>query len=170
MTTEIVQVTPALITKDWLRSVGFKWHTVSGADPDEKNPKHWTLWFGSIAGYEPEQVWKFSDDEDLGIELTDGKGFWFCWARADYSGRYSRFLHIRHLKEQADLIRIVEALSGAQWNPANHLYGKIFTPEQVESIRRRDERLDLKIAKGRPWNKREQDDTAARPSAKEPRP
>lgn len=149
------------ISEDWLKSVGFKWHTVTGHDPDPpKEPKHWLLWMGGIA--DPNS---WTCDEDLGLELSAGFGndpAWFCWLRADTSHRYSRFLHIRHIRYQHELIQLIEALSGAHWNPENHLYGRIFTAQQAESIRKRDERLDIRIAKSSPWSEREKDDSAGR--------
>lgn len=149
---------PQPITEDWLKSVGFKWSEVS-TNPHEA--KHWTLWFGGVANDEPDQIWRFHDDEDLGIELSPGAGVrserWFCWLRADISHRYSRFLHIRHIRFQHELIQIVEALSGVAWAEENHLYGKIFTPEQARRILERDQRLDVRIAKSSPWSKAEQD-------------
>jgi hypothetical protein len=157
---------PALISEDWLRSVGFKWHTISGRDPNPpRDPKHWALWMGNVANYEPGQIWSFHSDEDLGLELTENTSrdkFWFCWLRADTSSRYSRFLHIRHIRKQADVIQLVEALSGVPWKPENHMYGKIFTTEQVGQIRERDKRLDIRIAKDSQWYKHENDDSAAR--------
>ena len=156
-----------LITEDWLRSVGFRWHTVSGKDPDPpQEPKHWILWMGGIANIDPATGKRemFACDEDLGLELSAGfhDDAWFCWLRADTSSRYSRVLHIRHIRRQEELVQIVEALSGAAWNPENHMYGKIFTAEQIASIRERDKRLDIRIAKASPWSDREKDDSAGR--------
>lgn len=167
-----IQVVPEPITEDWLRQVGFKWHTVRGCDPNPpQDPKHWTLWMGGVAHVDLDTGRRqmFSCDEDLGLEISAGfRGDldWFCWLRADTSHRYSRFLHIRHIRHQHEVVQLVEALSGVHWNPANHLYGKIFSQADVASIRKRDERLDVKIAQATPWSEREKDDSAGREVAK----
>lgn len=150
------------ITEDWLRSVGFKWHTVQGGEPSERNPRHWVLWMGGVANDEPGQVWRFHDDEDLGIEISYGGNWWYCWLRSDTSHRYSRFLHVRHIRYQHEAVQLVEALSGKAWDSTDHMYGKIFTPEQAQRIRERDKRLDIRIAKDVPWRKTEKDDSSGR--------
>jgi hypothetical protein len=75
------------ITEEWLKEVGFKWHQF-----DRQPDKQWLLWLGDHTDS--------GDTQALGIELTVGtRGeFWFCWLRSDTSHRYSRFLHIRHMK------------------------------------------------------------------------
>ena len=95
----------APITEAWLSQVGFKWHSI------ERSPsKHWLLWCGALTGR------AFESFEDLGIELSldtspVDSGFFYCWLRADYSGRYSRFLHIRHMRYQREVIRLIEAIT-----------------------------------------------------------
>jgi hypothetical protein len=151
------------ITEEWLKSVGFKWHQHS-RQPD----KHWLLWCGDAAG-------AFTSFEDIGIEvaptayknrndeLIGDPEKWFVWFRADTSGRYGRFLHVRHMRSRAELIKLVEAVTGQEWNPDNHLYGSVRTPEQAARIRRDDERLDHQIRKHDKWREIERDETRCRP-------
>ena len=155
---------PALITEDWLKESGFKWHQL------ERQPwKHWTLW---LAGAFREFL---VSDEDLGIELTpvwfvkaDGAlggnvGEWFCWLRADTSHRYSRFIHVRYLKTCAEVIQLVEALTGIPWNPANHRYGVVRTGKQMEAVRRADQRLDRQMLEhDHKWHDTEMDESRGR--------
>lgn len=96
------------ITEDWLASVGFKYR-----EPEERQPfRHWTLTFS-----EP-------DDDGLFLETTmpgwlnangdhinADKG-WFLWI-----GRNHKFMHLRHVYAQAEIIAIVEALIGQKWKP-----------------------------------------------------
>src|SRR5690349_15689787 len=89
----------AVMTEDWLKEVGFKWHQLA-----RQPTKQWLLWLGDAVrdgnGY--------ASHDDLGVEVAQASpgsdGLWHCWLRADYSGRYSRFIHIRHLTRQCDLI------------------------------------------------------------------
>lgn len=139
------------ITEEWLRSVGFKWHEF-----ERSGGKHWLLWLaGAFAD-------GFTSFEDLGIELTSGTrdGTWFCWLRGDYSHRYSRFIHIRHLRTQAEVIQLVEACTGLPWNPENHRCGSVRTEKQMEWFRREDERLDRRLMReSHPWRDIEKDDS-----------
>lgn len=163
-------ITTTAITEDWLRSAGFKWHEehqylrVPAIAPAKLTAprKHWLLWFGSIANTEPDGRRRmFCGDEDLGIELCQGNdecSWWHCWLRADISHRYSRFLHIRHVRMQHEVIAMVIALSGQPWQPGNHIYGRICSAEEAEHIRDRDQRLDVVIAKGNPWYESEKDE------------
>lgn len=52
-----------LITEDWLKLVGFKWHEF-----ERQNAKHWLLWLGGGLRQKP----SLTDYEDLGIELAPG--------------------------------------------------------------------------------------------------
>lgn len=142
------------ITEEWLREVGFTWHSV------ERSPRHWLLWMGALTGR------PFESFEDLGVELSaDVSGVnWFCWLRADYSGRYSRFIHVRQLRDRDELIRLIEALTDQEWNPANHLYGSIRRVSEAIYIRKEQERADLKwMREGHPWREIEKDDSRGRP-------
>jgi len=160
---------PALITDEWLKSVGFKWHQF-----DRQPDKHWVLWLGgAMAGRR-----MLTSFEDLGIELAtcayrnrngdllcqeDG---WFCWLRDDAAGRYHRFIHIRHLHTQRELIALVEGLTGLTWDPANHLYGNMYRPEEAARLRLEIERADRKMTLGADhyakWRDVEKDDTRGR--------
>jgi hypothetical protein len=137
------------ITEEWLKEVGFKWHQL------ERQPnKQWLLWLGDTVldanGKRP----LFHSYEDLGIEVGEWSATeWHCFLRADGSGRYSRFIHIRTIRYQEDLIKMIEGLTGIEWNPANNLYGAMRTPEQAAHLREKDKRLDQQIVKSRPWRK-----------------
>lgn len=105
--------------------------------------------------------------EDLGIEVSlcicgDGveEDRWNCWLRSDVAHRYSRFMHIRRISTRAELIRMIEELTGQPWNPASHIYGVMRRPEQAARIRKVQERLDLQLQATRPkWCGIEKDDT-----------
>lgn len=143
-----------LITEDWLKSVGFKWHQF-----DRQPNKHWLLWIGGSVG---DRITSF---EDMGVELapTMNRDSWFCWLRSDTAGRYHRFIHIRHIRTQDELIRIVEALTGRDWNPDNNLFGSMHSPENAERIRQDIGRLDHKVREmSSPWADVEKDDTMGR--------
>lgn len=149
------------LTEEWLRSVGFKWHQL------ERQPaKMWTLWLGDCTRT------GLSSFEDLGIEVSDnGKypqpGAWSVWLRGDYAGRYSRFIHIRYVYTRREVIRLIEALTGQAWEPANILYGSMRTPEQARRILEEERRLDLKwmreSSNHAKWSNIEKDDTLGRP-------
>jgi hypothetical protein len=141
-----------LISEDWLRSVGFKWHQFN-----RQNTKQWLLWCGITSG----ESW--TDTQDIGIEVCENTGLgkdWFCWLRSDYAHRYSRFIHVRHIKTQRELILLVEAVTGLPWNPANHRNGCVLTDEQAERARKEAERLDQVMLRENPkWREIEKDDT-----------
>jgi hypothetical protein len=136
----------------------------------ERQPdKHWLLWLG---GAIQDRITSF---EDLGIEIAPrwwknrngddvGEvGSWHCWLRADTSGRYHRFLHIRPLRTAAEVIQVVEALTGQPWDTTNHLGGSVYHPKHAESIRRDLERFDHRIREGNAkWSEVEKDDTRGR--------
>ncbi|WP_315742781.1 MULTISPECIES: hypothetical protein [unclassified Bradyrhizobium] len=143
------------ISEDWLKSVGFKWHQF-----DRQPDKHWLLWLGGGLRQRP----SLTDMEDLGIEIAPCyNGEWFCWLRSDMAGRYHRFIHLRHIATRADLIQIVEAISGRPWTPENHLYGSLRSPESAARIRADMERLDRRLMLASPkWSDIEEDDTRGR--------
>jgi hypothetical protein len=145
-----------VITEEWLKEVGFKWHQF-----DRQPNKHWLLWLGDAladaSGYR-------DDTSDLGIELArssfSDREYWFCWLRSDTAHRYSRFLHVRHVLYRDDLIRMIEGLTGRTWNPANHFYGCMKTTEQAARLRADHDRLDRRLLReGAPWGDHEKDDT-----------
>lgn len=144
-----------LISEDWLRSVGFKWHQFE-RQPD----KHWLLWLGDSAGQG-----RLTSYEDIGIEVAPGTADngWFCWLRSDAAGRYHRFIHLRHLLCQRDLIVLVEAIGGQKWNPENHLFGSLRTPTHAATIRKREEDFDRRMQReGAKWYPAEKDETGGR--------
>jgi hypothetical protein len=136
------------ITEDWLKSVGFKWHQF-----DRQPDKQWLLWLGDFTSP--------GDTQDLGIELAPNRDKdWFCWLRSDTAHRYSRFLHVRHMKVRGEVIRLVVALTDGDWRPENHIYGSAMRPERAELIRKDWNRLDLRIMReGRSWRDIEKDDS-----------
>ena len=162
--------TAGAITEDWLISAGFKWHQL-----ERQTDKHWLLWLGDATA----ERHSFTSYEDIGIELAPCRwknskghdagnvGQWFCWFRADSSGRYHRFIHIRHLGTVGELVRLVEAVSGQKWDPANNLYGSMRKPQDAERIRQTDkERFDRRLILGsgdwQKWSDLEKDDTRGR--------
>lgn len=127
------------LSEDLLRDIGFKWHEV------ERSPRHWMLWIGRAIPHR----YGMSPD-DFGIELaqmTAGEGSWSLWFRADYAGRYSRFLFCRDVMHLGDLVAIVEAIIGRPWRKSEVLYGQLWGPEQAERLRAEHDRLDLWIAR-----------------------
>lgn len=140
------------ITEDWLKSVGFKWHQF-----DRQPTKQWLLWCGINS---PPDNWGV-DSQDVGIELSEGtNGIWFCWLRSDTAHRYSRFLHVRHIRWQLDVIRIVEAITGLPWTPDNHIYGAVCTQSFADHHRAEQDRLDRKMLRtDAKWREIEKDDT-----------
>lgn len=154
----------AEITEDWLREIGFKWHQF-----DRQPAKHWLLWLGDAIAS------KTTGYEDLGIELAPAwwqnrhgddmgdVGGWNCWLRADSAGRYHRFIHVRHLHRQSDLIALVEALTGQAWNPENNFGGSMLRPSRAAAIRAELDRPDRVLLRARhPWAECEKDDSRGR--------
>lgn len=137
--------TSAPITEAWLRAVGFKWHQL-----DRQPTRQWLLWLDR-------------NTEDLGLELAyAGDHFrdWFCWLRADTAGRYHRFIHVRHVRTIGEVIALVEALSGQDWDPRNHIGGSLRTPEAADRWRAEGERLDRQFLRtATPWHAIERDDS-----------
>jgi hypothetical protein len=142
-----------------LKSVGCRFHQLE-RQPD----KHSLLWLGDAT----RERHSFTNWEDIGLEVArcawkNRAETWFCWFRSDSAGRYSRFIHIRNLSTTADLVRLIEALTGQTWDPANNLYGSMRKPEDAERIRLEDrERLDRRIMPERKWTDIEKDDTRGR--------
>jgi len=153
------------IDEEWLRASGFKWHEF-----ERSGGKHWVLWMGScIAAVEQKRTgtrWMFTGDEDLGIELAagvPGGDGWFCWLRDDAGGRYHRFIHLKHVYTRLELVRLIEGITGLLWKPENHRFGSIHTDEQMERIRREDERLDrAMLRQNAKWYDVEKDDSRGR--------
>lgn len=144
-----------LLTEEWLKANGFKWHQF-----DRQPNKQWLLWLGgAINGG------MFTSYEDLGVEVAPGyEGRWFCWLRADTSGRYHRFIHIRHIETVDDLTGLIAALIGRPFDAAHARYGHLHTPERAERMRLEDERLDQRLLRDQPsWYENEKDDTLGGP-------
>jgi hypothetical protein len=145
------------ITEEWLRETGFKWEQL------ERQPsKHWILWLAA-ACIDPVERRAFASNDDLGIELAAGdqcEAWWYCWLRADYAGRYSRFLHVRHVTEISEVVAIIEALTGRKWDAADCMYGSFHPPEIAARFREENKRLDRAIAAD--WGDRNDDDPSQR--------
>jgi len=140
------------ITEEWLKSVGFKWHQF-----DRQPEKQWLLWCGIRSA----DNWGV-DTQDIGVEVCSGShdDSWFCWLRSDTAHRYSRFLHVRHIRTQTDVIKLVEAVTGLPWTPENHIHGAVHTDEQAAHIRAEWNRIDKRMLReNRPWREIEKDYT-----------
>jgi hypothetical protein len=161
-----------LISEDWLKASGFKWHQI-----DRQPSKQWCLWLGDCLecpedGQPDQQRWRFSGDEEFGIELTSNtqpvgadpdEHFWFCWFRGDSAGRYHRFIHVRHLRWQHEVIALVEAISGRPWHPERHWYGSLRCERHSEALSREKNRLDALVNEDRmAWYEAEKDETRDR--------
>ena len=148
-----------LLTEEWLKATGFKWHQF-----DRQPEKQWLLWLGDKI----HQGW--TSFEDLGVEVCENKTRetmggplilkdWFCWIRADTSHLYSRFLHVRHIKYVDELVRLIEGLTGDSFHPEDVLYGSLRTADSAHRLRIESERLDHKWLTGNhKWRDIENDD------------
>lgn len=149
------------ISEEWLRSVGFRWSQI-----ERQSEKHWILWLGN-ALVEPEP-WPGAgtggDSEQLGIEISNAHQFgWNVWMRSDLAGLYHRFIHLRHVAFQDEVIALVEALTGQSWDVANHWWGAVCTPVRAQRHRAEQDRLDLKrLRAAHPWYEQEKDPSRAR--------
>jgi len=142
-------VSEELLTEEWLKENGFKWHQL-----DRQPGKQWLLWLGDAASA--------GDSHDLGIEVSHdaNDGLWFCWLRSDCAHRYSRFLHIRHIKTIGDLVAMIEGLTGQKFSRENNLYGVMHTAERAAKLRADAKRLDQRwMREGHPWREIEKDDS-----------
>lgn len=96
------------ITEEWLASVGFKYR-----DPDDRECfRHWTLTFS-----EPDDYGLYLETTRMGWINNKGEHIWadkgwFLWI-----GREHKFLHLRHVSDQAEIVALVEALIGTKWEP-----------------------------------------------------
>lgn len=144
-----------LITEAWLRATGFKWHQL-----DRQPEKQWLLWLGDVI----QGGWQ--SFEDLGVEVCRNlvgreQAFqdWFCWIRADTSHRYSRFLHVRHMLYVDELVRLIEGLTGVDFDPQNVLGGMLRTSESAARLRAEMNRLDQRMLDSAKWREIEKDDS-----------
>jgi hypothetical protein len=149
-----------LLTEAWLRANGFKWHQF------ERQPsKHWLLWLGDVVADGGMTCY-----EDLGIEVAFGShrgrgnlDGWFCWLRSDAAGRYHRFIHLRTLLTERDLVIAIQGITGVEFNPEHCWNGCLLRPEQTEWRRRENDRLDRQLMRaGHRWYDIERDDTRGR--------
>lgn len=148
------------ISERWLRASGFKWEDPAGRPG--ATDRHWILWMGTAVA-DPDRA---SSGEDLGVELCPiGDGRWYCWVRADYCGRYSRFVHVRHMRDVADVVRLIEALTGFPFDPANSMYGSYHRPEHAEKLREYSRRLEVRMAED--WGHRAMRQTGQDPDGRD---
>lgn len=144
------------ITAEWLSSSGFRWSQVDG-----QPSKQWLLWLGRC------DEGGFTSTEDLGLELASRGGKidrWNCWLRADTSSRYHRFIHIREIRFQHEVISLVVALTGSPWRPECHLYGAWRRRSEADYLRREQQRLDRRILERQArWSESEKDETRSKP-------
>src|SRR5215471_17790911 len=95
---------PDAVTGEWLLSVGFE-----RSHFPEINESHYVLWC-TQPGY-------LQSPKDLGVEVAeDREGWWNCWLRSDTGGRYGRLLYVRRIWEAGELVQLIEAVSGLEWN------------------------------------------------------
>lgn len=153
------------ITEEWLKAIGFKWSRI-----DRQPSQHWILWIGDALRKNGSLI----DTEDLGIELAacwwpnqvggigGTEGQWFCWLRSDTARMYGRFIHVRHLHHQEEVIQLIEALSGQPWDPSNVIYGSMTTPERAARHRAEMDRLDRRMLReSSAWRDVEKDPSMA---------
>lgn len=143
------------ITEQWLRNAGFKYEQLQAG-------KHWILWMGGAVADKTSY-----SSEDLGIEVAPmGDGRWFCWVRADYCGRYSRFVHIRHLRERDELISLIASLTGFPFDPANSIYGSYHKPEVARRLRE-DYARRIEVRMAEDWGERAMRQTGQDPDGRD---
>lgn len=138
------------ITESWLAGLGFQWHQLA-----RQPTKQWLLWIGHAMDASPDEI---------GIQVASGAYYpadaWFCWLRSDLGNKYSRFIHLRHLRRKAELIHLIEGLTDRPFTPEHIHYGQLWTPEQASRIAQEDRRLDRVLLQARPpWRRIEQDET-----------
>ena len=126
------------ITEEWLKEVGFRWYQF-----DRQPNKQWLLWLGDCLW--DDKRWCFTRCEDLGIELAynQPRDDWFCWLRAGSAGGCHRFVYIRDLRACGDVIRLIVALTDADWRPENHLNGSVLRQEHADYRRMVAAHLEL---------------------------
>ena len=139
------------ITEEWLKEVGFRWSQF-----DRQPDKHWTLWLGAAIEDGP-------DLEDIGIEVAPGyDGKWYCWLRSDTAGRYTRFVHVRHLRWKSELCELVAAIAGRALDPKDVFYGALQTKARAERYRAEADRLDRRMLAQHSWKQDGSDSTLGR--------
>lgn len=148
-----------MITEEWLKENGFKWHEV------ERSGKHWILWIGSAIAQGERGYGRTSSYDDFGIEISkfnEKEEIWSCFFRADYAGRYTRFIYCRDMWEPEHVTQLIEALTGFPFDKECVMYGFYHQPEHAARIREIEQkRLDQRIAHGNRWRTDEPDETKA---------
>src|SRR6185295_1646866 len=88
--------------------------------------------------------------DDLGIEVSepDSRGEWrHCWLRADYAGRYTRFIHIRHVRTMDEIALLFTGCTCLPWEPINHFFGVAYDQRRADQQRKEQDRFDRRIAR-----------------------
>lgn len=147
-----------IITEEWLTEIGFKWFDV------ERSGKHWILWIGDCLPSNPYHG-RTNSRDDFGIELSkfnNDEDVWSIFYRADYAGRYTRFIYVRDVWTRAQLIGLIEAIIGIPFEKDNAMYGNLFSPQQMARIKAEEKhRIDRQMALERRWRSDEKDDSKA---------
>lgn len=132
------------LTTKWLRDTGFKWHQL------ERQPsRHWLLWIGDCLP-EHEPPGRTMNSECFGVEVAKGDAsasWWVVWFRADYAGRYSRFLCAGHISTVEQLSGMIAGIIGRPFDPRDSMYGTLFRPDYAARQRDERSRFDLTLAR-----------------------
>jgi hypothetical protein len=125
---------------EWLRYNGFKYEDV------ERSGRHWLLWIGQAIP-DPHRT---TCANDYGVEIApnlwcdSSRSMFF---RADYAGRYSRFLFCRNVTPE-DIRRIIEAIIFPnKMAECQTGFGFLATPKQAARMKQESEDLHLRIAR-----------------------
>lgn len=132
-----------LITSAWLLKCGFKWHQL-----DRQPSRHWTLWIGEVLP-DHDRHRSFSPD-DFGVELSRGMpgkdDWWFVWLRADYAGRYTRFLCAGHYTTRGQLCDLIAGLTGNAFDRDHTWGGRLLPAEKAKRFQEEGKRLHVEMA------------------------
>lgn len=107
-----------LITEEWLKANGFRLVSERG---DERTKPEVYLRRCAIKGDGDKVPAPFQCPFDLCIDIAPNphKGDWFVWL---FQEDPYRFVHVRQFRHQEDLIRLYEALTGANWKEMLHQF------------------------------------------------
>lgn len=117
---EVVTATgEGLSPEEWLKAVDFKW------SQQERQPSKHRKLRCNLQG--PGQAIETTEVEiarngwlnDAG-DWVGNREQWSVWI----TDRFDRTVFLRHVETAQDLVRLIEAVCGYPWNPANHAYGQ----------------------------------------------
>lgn len=147
-----------VLDDDWFRENGFRYEDIPVLNG--KADRHWLLWLG-WAIVDADQTEPTNGPEDFGIELSHWRDdAWFCWFRADYAGRYTRFLHWRKVCYAFQVEDIIASLVGRPFDRKHVWYGSLRTPEIAARCKEEAKRLDQRMAEREARDKDQQPSTA----------